>query len=229
MTKLEPNAKSVGYLPTLDGWRACAVMAVIVSHFAYSSSIVNNAPHWVHYVLIGSGVKGVQLFFAISGFLITSRLIEERNLSGRISLKRFYVRRVCRILPPAMTYLIVIALLGVAGLIPIEWKYWVSAVCFFRNYMPVGGGTVLDIHYWTLSVEEQFYLIWPALLVLFGVARGKYTAAVLTFAVWIWRWMATYQIWGARVGQGDWSRAEMCFDGLLIGCFFALILDSPTV
>jgi peptidoglycan/LPS O-acetylase OafA/YrhL len=219
--------KSVGYLPTLDGWRACAVMAVIVSHFAYSASIVQNAPHWVHYVLIGSGVKGVQLFFAISGFLITSRLIEERNSFGRISLKRFYVRRVCRILPPAMTYLLVFALLGVTGFVPFQWKYWLSAVCFFRNYMPVGGGTVLDIHYWTLSVEEQFYLIWPALLVSFGIYRAKYTASFLIFAVWIWRWIASNHIWGASVGQGDWSRSDMCFDGLLVGCFFALALESP--
>ncbi len=229
MTKLESTAKPVGYLPTLDGWRACAVMAVIVSHFAYSSTIVQNSPHWVHYVLIGSGVKGVQLFFAISGFLITSRLIEERNLSGRISLKRFYIRRVCRILPPAMTYLIVIAGLGVAGLVPFEGKYWLSAMCFYRNYMPVGGGTVLDIHYWTLSVEEQFYLIWPALLVLFGVYRARYTASALIFAIWIWRWIASNRFWGTSMGSGDWSRSEICFDGLLIGCFFALALESPRV
>jgi peptidoglycan/LPS O-acetylase OafA/YrhL len=229
MSKPEAAVKSVGYLPTLDGWRACAVMAVIISHFGYSAGILKNAPHWIQYVLIGSGVKGVQLFFAISGFLITSRLIEEWNHSGEISLKRFYIRRVCRILPPAMTYLLVILLLGVVGLAPFQWKYWLSAVCFFRNYMPVGGGTVLDIHYWTLSVEEQFYLIWPALLVLFGLIRARYTASFLIFAIWIWRWIAIHHIAGASLGQGDWSRSEVCFDGLLVGCFFALILESPEV
>jgi peptidoglycan/LPS O-acetylase OafA/YrhL len=229
MTNPRGAAKSIGYLPTLDGWRACAVMAVIVSHFAYSSSTVESAPHWVHYVLIGSGVKGVQLFFAISGFLITSRLIEEWSQSGHISLKRFYTRRICRILPPAMTYLALTGLLGAAALIQFQWKYWLSAVCFFRNYMPAGSGTVLDIHYWTLSVEEQFYLIWPALLVLFGIYRAKYTGTFLVLAIWIWRWIASNQIWGARVGQGDWSRSDMCFDGLLIGCLFALALESPRV
>ncbi|MDR3678100.1 MAG: acyltransferase [Acidobacteriota bacterium] len=219
-------AKPVGYLPTLDGWRAFAVLAVIFSHFAYSASVIKQMPHWVYWVLTGSGVKGVQLFFAISGFLITSRLIEESNCSGRISLKRFYVRRVCRILPPATTYLLIVAFLGLAGVLPFSLKYWLSALCFFRNYMPAGG-TVIDVHYWTLSVEEQFYLIWPALLVLFGLYRARYTASILILGIWVWRLIAFHHIGGATLGQGEWERAEVCFDGLLLGCLFALALESP--
>jgi len=167
-------AKPIGYLPTLDGWRAFAVLAVIFSHGVLSASVSAHLPHWAFRAINGSGTKGVQLFFAISGFLITSRLIEEWNCFGRISLKRFYVRRVCRILPPAMTYLLVIAILGLANILLIQWSCWLSAVCFFRNYMPPGIG-VFDDHYWSLSVEEQFYLIWPALLVLFGLYRARYT------------------------------------------------------
>src|ERR1035437_8172617 len=116
MARQESRAKIVGYLPTLDGWRSCAVLAVIFSHAALTGGGRDKFPHWIFVVINGSGLKGVQLFFAISGFLISSRLIEEWNVSGRISLKRFYVRRVCRILPPAMTYLVVIVLLAVAGL-----------------------------------------------------------------------------------------------------------------
>jgi peptidoglycan/LPS O-acetylase OafA/YrhL len=219
-------AKPVGYLPTLDGWRAFAVLAVIFCHFAYSVTVHEKLPHWVFSVMDGGGEKGVQLFFAISGFLITSRLIEEWNCFGRISLKRFYVRRVCRILPPAMTYLLIIALLGVAGILPFQWKYWLSAVCFFRNYMPTGG-TPFDMHYWTLSIEEQFYLIWPALLVLSGLYRARYTASIIILALWIWRWIAFHHIWGATIGQGGWLRSEICFDGLLAGCLLAFALDSP--
>jgi peptidoglycan/LPS O-acetylase OafA/YrhL len=187
------------------------------------------APHWILWTINGSGVKGVQLFFAISGFLITSRLIEEWNCFGRISLKRFYIRRVCRILPPAMTYLFVIAVLGVAGVLSFQWKYWLSAACFFRNYMPPGG-PVFEMHYWSLSIEEQFYLLWPALLVLFGVYRGRYTAMILVLLVWIWRWIAFRHVWGFTARLGDfWSRSDICFDGLLLGCFFALALESPQV
>ncbi|MGD1101093.1 MAG: acyltransferase [Terriglobia bacterium] len=219
-------AKPVGYLPTLDGWRAFAVLAVIFAHLVPSAGLIGKLPHWVLWVKSGGGEKGVQLFFAISGFLITSRLIEEWNLFGIISLKRFYVRRVCRILPPAMTYLLVIALLDLAGVLSIHWKYWLSAVCFFRNYMLAGAGG-FEEHYWSLSIEEQFYLIWPGLLVLSGLYRAKYTASFLILAIWIWRWIGFHHIWGATIGQGGWGRSEICFDGLLVGCLFALALESP--
>ena len=222
------GAKIVGYLPTLDGWRAFAVVAVIFSHAPLPVSILARLPHWFLTVKSGGGEKGVQLFFAISGFLITSRLIEEWNCFGRISLKRFYVRRVFRILPPAMTYLLAIALLGLMGVLSIQWKYWLSSLCFFRNYMLLGG-SVFEAHYWTLSVEEQFYLLWPALLVLFGLYRSRYTATTMILAIWLWRSISYHNIWGATMGRGDWTRAEICFDGLLLGCLYALVLESPVL
>ena len=229
MARQESRAKIVGYLPTLDGWRSCAVLAVIFSHAALTGGGRDKFPHWIFVVINGSGLKGVQLFFAISGFLISSRLIEEWNVSGRISLKRFYVRRVCRILPPAMIYLVVIVLLAVAGLIPFQWKFWLSAVCFFRNYMPPGG-PVFEMHYWSLSIEEQFYLIWPALLVLSGLYRARYTALTFILGIWFWRWIAFNHVWGVTLRQGDfWERSDICFDGLLVGCLFALAFASPVL
>src|SRR5690242_186530 len=120
------RGKIVGYLPTLDGWRAFAVLAVIFSHAPLPTKLLDHVPHWFLTVKSGGGEKGVQLFFAISGFLITSRLMEEWNCFGRISLKRFYIRRVFRILPPAITYLLTIAVLGGLGVVSIQWKYWVS-------------------------------------------------------------------------------------------------------
>jgi peptidoglycan/LPS O-acetylase OafA/YrhL len=221
-------AKSGGYIPTLDGWRACAILAVIFSHASTSASGLEKLPHWLLWVKVGCGEKGVQLFFAISGFLITSRLIEEWNCFGRISLKRFYVRRVCRILPPAMTYLLFIGLLGLIGVLSLEWRYWLSAVCFYRNNMPLGGAA-FDAHYWSLSIEEQFYLIWPALLVLSGLSRSKYTASILIFAIWCWRWIAYHHVFGLTRGVQNWWRSDICFDGLLVGCLFALALESATV
>jgi peptidoglycan/LPS O-acetylase OafA/YrhL len=177
----------------------------------------------------GGGIKGVQLFFAISGFLITSRLIEEWNCFGQISLKRFYVRRVFRILPPAMTYLLVIALLGLLGLVPFHWREWLSAVCFFRNYMALGGAYFIESHYWSLSIEEQFYLIWPALLVLSGLYRARYTASILILVLWIWRWIAFHHVGGAAIGPEGWWHSEICFDSLLVGCLYALALESPAL
>jgi peptidoglycan/LPS O-acetylase OafA/YrhL len=89
------------------------------------------------------------------------------------------------------------------------------------------GKTTFDAHYWTLSIEEQFYLIWPALLVLSGLRRAKYTASILIVGQWIWRWIASNHVWGASIGQGGWERSEICIDGLLVGCLCALALESP--
>ena len=225
----ESVAKPIGYIPTLDGWRACAILAVIVDHLSPPGSGLEKLPHWVLWAKAGSGEKGVQLFFAISGFLITSRLIEEWNCFGRISLKRFYVRRVCRILPPAMTYLLVIGLLGVAGVLSFNWRNWLSAVCFYRNYMPVWS-SLFDRHYWSLSLEEQFYLVWPALMVLSGLYRSRYTALMLIITIASWRWIAYHclYLWRGALPQGEfWLRSDICADGLLAGCLFAFALDSP--
>jgi peptidoglycan/LPS O-acetylase OafA/YrhL len=219
--------KPTGYIPTLDGWRACAILAVIFNHVAPSPNVLAKLPHWFLWAKAGCGEKGVQLFFAISGFLITSRLMEEWNGFGGISLKRFYVRRVFRILPPAMTYLMVIGSLGLAGFLSINWRCWLSAACFYRNYMPVYSSG-LDTHYWSLSLEEQFYLIWPALLVLSGLYRSRYTAITLISSVILWRWIAYHHIWGVALRLGEfWRRSDICFDGLLFGCLMALALESP--
>jgi len=89
-----------GYLPTLDGWRAIAILAVLLDH-AVGYSPLQSVPRV--FALTRVGPNGVSLFFAISGFLICSRLLEEERAYGVISLRGFYVRRACRILPPAGT------------------------------------------------------------------------------------------------------------------------------
>ena len=89
---IDKNLK--GYLPTLDGWRAIAIMAVLLDHAT--------TREWLQKIqYFRTGPNGVSLFFAISGYLICSRLLEEESARGRISLKDFYIRRACRILPPA--------------------------------------------------------------------------------------------------------------------------------
>src|SRR5215469_16278217 len=95
-----------GYLPTLDGWRAIAVVFVILYHDSvYTLGPVSTAWFQSH------GLYGVDIFFGISGLLICSRLLEEEELPGAISLQDFYIRRAFRILPPAYIYLFSIALL----------------------------------------------------------------------------------------------------------------------
>jgi len=218
-------SKSSGYLPTLDGWRGLAVLGVILGHAELVWRGMGVLPPWARYLINGSSTKGVQLFFAISGFLITSRLIEEWHSFGRISLKRFYVRRACRILPPAITYLAILGILGMAGIAALPRGSILSCLLFFRNYW--SGQCSLTGHFWSLSIEEQFYLVWPSILVLTGLRRSKYAAAAIILAIVAWRWAAFYHPRARALLPGSfWGGSDICFDGLLAGCLVGILLDS---
>lgn len=219
-----------GYLPTLDGWRAIAILAVIVDH-ASGYAFEGRFPRLLAITRIGP--NGVSLFFAISGFLICSRLLEELARNGRVSLAGFYLRRASRILPAALAYLVAIGLLSWLGIIVVSWREWWSSALFFRNYLPPSlitrGWGGYTIHYWSLAVEEHFYLIWPGLLVLSGARRGKWVAGGMAVAIACWR------SWDLRNGLFDQhlagilfgSRTDTRLDGLLMGCFFALLFADP--
>ena len=122
------SAPKTGYLPTLDGWRAIAIVAVLLDHTVEYSGL-RHYPRLVSFT--HTGPNGVSLFFAISGFLICSRLLEEKRAFGQISLRGFYIRRACRILPPAMFYLLVIGALSLCGLIIVSPGGWWSSALFF--------------------------------------------------------------------------------------------------
>jgi peptidoglycan/LPS O-acetylase OafA/YrhL len=218
-----------GYLFTLDGWRALAILAVLVDHFVTYD--FKGHPTIFRFTRIGA--NGVSLFFAISGFLICSRLLEEQALTGRISLTGFYIRRACRILPAATTYLLVIGLLAWLGFIVVDRRDWAAAMLFWRNYLSKywirhgwGGYT---LHYWSLAVEEHFYLIWPGLLVVSGKRRAQVLAIVLALTVAGWRWWDFHHQWFAKLLPGliFEGRTDVRLDGLLLGCAVALWLDSP--
>ena len=219
--------RTKGYLATLDGWRAIAILAVILDHG--SGYFLQNRFPGV-FAITRVGPNGVSLFFAISGFLICSRLLEEYERIGRISLSGFYIRRAARILPPAMAYLAFVGLLGTAGLILVSPREWLSSIFFFRNYLPPslihpgwGGYTV---HYWSLAVEEHFYLLWPALLVFSGPKRARWVAAGLAIIVACWRtWDFQHHLVNRYLPDLLFgSRTDVRLDGLLMGCVLALFL-----
>jgi peptidoglycan/LPS O-acetylase OafA/YrhL len=140
-----------GYLATLDGWRAIAIAGVLLDHA--TTGILR---HSTLYSFFRTGPNGVSVFFAVSGFLICSRLLEEERLLGSFGLKGFYVRRVCRILPAAFAYLAVIGVLGMLGIIAVTPFEWLSCVLFFRNYVSpdwihAGWGTLSETSPFALS------------------------------------------------------------------------------
>lgn len=158
-----PVQRPMGYLRTLDGWRAIAILAVLVHH-----DLPRSVPpaSW----LFENGKYGVDLFFAISGLLICWRLLEDESAFGRISPRGFYTRRAFRILPPALAYLGVIAILSLAGDLDATPRQGLCSLFFVRNYSFFSGGSTpgsyFTAHFWSLAVEEHFYLILPALLLL---------------------------------------------------------------
>jgi peptidoglycan/LPS O-acetylase OafA/YrhL len=164
------------------------------------------------------GAFGVDVFFVLSGYLITWLLLKEEKRYGRFDAENFYIRRALRILPPAFFYLGVVSLLGVVGIFAIRPWDIIPCLFFFRSY---SSGALLTIHYWSLSVEEEFYLIWPFVLLFLRSLqlRAGFVAALITFAP-LWR-QINYVHFG--ITQVDRFRSDLNYDPLLFGCLLALV------
>ncbi|MGO9306421.1 MAG: acyltransferase family protein [Candidatus Korobacteraceae bacterium] len=204
------------HIPTLDGWRAVAIIAVMVSHIllwsAVPASRVGRLLYWQIHTL---GEKGVEVFFCLSGFLITSLLVREYQRYGRINIRAFYVRRAARILPAALTYLAVVSIVGSIGLIPVSHREIVASVAFFRNYAPTESCWFAD-HFWSLSVEEHFYLIWPGILAISRIRARWYAAAGIAIVV-AWR-----AVNAPLMHTGFRLHTDARLDAILLGSLAAL-------
>ena len=224
MVKTRVSTSSFRYLPTLDGWRAVAITAVIVSH-AKRTSIDSGFGDERILHLVSYGRLGVDLFFAISGFLICSRLLDEERLVGSISLKEFYLRRTFRILPLYFAYLAILSLLALVAKVPVSRAELLSCVFFYRNYE--AGGGIFTNHFWSLSVEEHFYFVWPLFLLLAGARRALWVTPMLGIFIHCWRSLDTRWHLFARIfpDPGILFRTDTRIDALLWGCFAALIYD----
>jgi peptidoglycan/LPS O-acetylase OafA/YrhL len=163
----------LGHAPALDGLRGTAVALIVVFHFAG------------HYVLHGA-TASLDVFFALSGFLITGLILDERRQTGRVSLASFYVRRACRLLPALLAMLAVWTVLlllfhdqgwmgstpaGDGSAQPVAVKPALGSVAvalvYLANWDVVQGGSAAPLqHLWSLAVEEQFYIVWPTVLLL---------------------------------------------------------------
>ena len=180
------------------------------------------------------GYAGVLLFFAISRFLITSRMLEEHMHAGTVSLRKFYLRRAFRILPPAMFFLAVITVLGLAGILPFSVSSILKALFFVRNYTFLDysqPATWFSAHFWSLSVEEHFYLIWPTIFVLAGLKRARWVAPGLALITIVWRMLDekhdfVAHIFHAPYLTSNWGRTDYLADVLLWGCALAIWLGQ---
>lgn len=202
-------------LPGLDGLRAIAVSLVIFHHLCSQGTFAQ----WPTLAaVLKRGSFGVQVFFVLSGFLITWLLLGEETRRGRIDLGRFYIRRALRILPPALLYVAVMLMLTAAGILAIGRRDFLYSLFFIRNLYGVGGDPQLA-HYWSLAVEEQFYMTWPFVFFLMrGRLRLAFALALVT-ALSVWRAFPLVHF-GVTAGGGQ---------ALLIGCALAQIRHlAPT-
>ncbi|MDP8952736.1 MAG: acyltransferase [Actinomycetota bacterium] len=211
----------LSYMPGLDGLRALAVIAVLLYHAQLP---------W-----IPGGFLGVEVFFVISGYLITTLLLEERRQRGRIDLVGFWMRRARRLLPAL--YLLLVVTLAVAVIfLPGEVaRLRGDAIAAFgyvtnwylvlgeESYFEAVGRPSLLLHLWSLAVEEQFYVLWPLLLAAGTMLfRGRMLVVVLAGAVGSALLMANlYQpdVDPSRIYYGTDTRAT----GLLLGAALAFV------
>jgi len=211
----------LGYRPSLDGLRAFAIVILLCHHALIPGFL--------------GGAISVDLFFVLSGFLITTLLIQERERLGRIDLPRFWARRWLRLLPALAVCVVgTLAVTGLLapqavfsrnlhGVVPILFYY----ANWFRAFNGAGSLGTLD-HTWSLGIEEQFYLIWPLILV---IAAKRHDRPQLLIAICLA---------GAAASLGERillepsvsidrivSGSDTHCDGLLLGCALALALTLP--
>lgn len=212
----------------MNGWRAVSILIVIISHLAL---IPRFKPRPFLTAYFFDGQLGVRMFFVISGFLITYLLVKEEQQTGFVSLRRFYIRRCLRILPVAFAYLLLIFLLQLAG-----WTYqpisdWVQLLTFTRNFYQLESVDFCS-HFWSLAVEEQFYLVWPVLFLIGGLLAGKAKAraAILSAAVGLsltWQVLALLNDYPLHLYFLFEPHSTFLFlDCLAYGCMAAIIFGD---
>jgi len=213
----------LGYTPALDGLRGLITVGVVVAH--------------VRYPLVPGSLHYMDIFYVMSGYFITALLLRDLDRHGRIRFLEFYRRRFARILPPFL--IMVVAYLAFRWLVfpPFSAALTDAAIGFsyatsWWRAFDLPGISYMS-HTWSLSIEEQFYLLWPITLLLlvraFGVSwRLVIAIGVLALMIWGWRiWLTSTHVPFWRLYNGPDTRA----DALLVGCTLAVMLKmiSPGV
>jgi peptidoglycan/LPS O-acetylase OafA/YrhL len=192
-------------IPSLDGLRAISISLVLVGHTAYEG----HAPAF----LTPYGPVGVRIFFVISGYLITTILEREHERTSSISLRNFYIRRAYRIFPAALFFMGIVFAVYWRSL---RWFEISAAFLYLANYLPFRPWVLA--HLWSLSVEEQFYLLWPGVLKKWYQRRVPILLCVMAFSP-VYTAGLYYLKWYDMVG-GD--TLPTVADGLALGCLISV-------
>jgi peptidoglycan/LPS O-acetylase OafA/YrhL len=218
-TKIETNFK-FPFIPSLNGLRGVAVLAVMLFHI--------QAPH------MQGAYIGVDIFFVLSGFLITTLLISEYDTLGRINLKNFYMRRALRLLPALLFLLIVFMLYSLIAFdrptVFSNLKDSLISLFYIANWTRAFGLNIPDMlgHTWSLSIEEQYYIIWPLTLILltrFISSRKWLSISVFFLALVSWLIRILLLSSGSSIDR-VYNGLDTRMDSLLIGCTLGVLLAS---
>ncbi|HEY1527818.1 MAG TPA: acyltransferase [Candidatus Angelobacter sp.] len=217
------------YRPELDALRFFAFLGVFIFHAAPRTMDFYNAagyPQWLSNLLIptfGAGAYGVDLFFALSAYLITSLLLRERSATGALDLRGFYVRRILRIWP---LYLGFVAFAAIAAKV-LPWQY--LPMRYVVGYSLLAGNWIYAFYglpasfatpLWTVSIEEQFYLAWPLALRKASVRTMAAMAVGLLVVANAWRvWLAISAAPVERIEYNTFTRLDPIAFGILIALF----------
>jgi peptidoglycan/LPS O-acetylase OafA/YrhL len=199
----------VRYWPELDGVRALAIALVLAYHADRR---------------LAGGILGVDLFFVLSGFLITTLLLQERVSTGRIAVGRFYVRRALRLLPALGVALILVTLVDrLPGALPTDIAFGIPFVVIYAiNWADIYSTPRLGtlVPYWSLAIEEQFYLVWPWVIRRWAHARRlAETLAAIAFVI-----MFARTGWSVLRWRGSDRITFFRADGLILGAALAVLI-----
>jgi peptidoglycan/LPS O-acetylase OafA/YrhL len=217
-------AQAPRLLPSLDGWRALSIALVLGSHCGAVAGFPASLQATWRWLFDGD--LGVRMFFIISGFLITWLMLREHDRSGAVSLRRFYARRALRILPVYAAFLAVLAALQAFTPFRQSGAEWIGNLTFTTNF--VGTTAWTSGHLWSLAVEEQFYLLWPSLVVGLGLATNLRRAlrilavalvvAAIARTIWFFQ-LAPAPLAPLFTGYSFFNY----FDAIAIGCAAAML------
>lgn len=220
--RVYPPPPKTRRIASLDGLRAVSILMVLAGHtFGQSLSVEYPRRKFMTYLRPAAHYAefGVVVFFVISGFLITSLLLNEREKTGTISLRNFYVRRAYRILPAAYVVTLVIAIFWHSR---IQLRDVLCALFYVQNFNDKAAWSLG--HMWSLAVEEQFYLLWPFFLYRFFRYRYKIVIVAMVAAPFC---RAGCGLLGIHNGEVEWFPSAM--DALATGCLLALLTKEKNI
>lgn len=206
------------YIKGFDTLRAVSIIMVIVAHLLPYGYEFYKTRLWI----VVSGDTGVQVFFTLSGFLITALLLNELKGKGRINFKNFFARRALRLFPPLIILFIVIGYYMFEGSIDESWVGLVFSIFYAYNFVHHEYHTTELSHTWSLAVEEQFYLIWPFVIsVLNKISRLSYVMfSFIVFCVVGYYWFPELEV-NEHYHTQRWFLPAAA--PIIIGSYFALL------